>query len=139
MCDVYVYYYRTLKGADGIRISTRLATLDAIKNRGEPVMESQLVVDHSELDGDGFLAVTFSNDSVATEDVTAAIHSLEKRARSRDSQALASADGIERYMLSLESRELRKQARNLRTQHTETIARELQGVQVMRSFSCASA
>ncbi len=127
MCDEYVYYFRTLNGSNGKRIlSTRLATLEAIKNRGEPVMESQMVVDHSELDRDGFLIVTFSNDSVAIEDIAAEIYSLEVRARSRDNQARASADGIEQYMLALESRELRKQARKLNTQRTEIIARELQ-------------
>jgi len=126
MCDVYVYYFRTSNGPNGNRIlSTRLATLEAIKDRGEPVMESQMVVDHTELDEDGFLVVTFGNNSVAIEDLTAQVRSLEARAHSRDNQALASADGIEQYMLSLESRELRKQARHLKRRRAEIIAREL--------------
>ena len=125
MCDVYVYHFRTSNGPNGKTIlSTRPATLEAIKDRGDPVMETQIVVDHTELDGDGFLVVTFDNDSVAIEDITAQIRSLEVRAASRDNEALASADGIQQYMLSLESRELRNQARNLRKERAEIIARE---------------
>jgi len=125
MCDVYVYYFRTSNGPNGKTIlSTRPATLEAIKDRGYPVMETQIVVDHTELDGDGFLVVTFDNDSVAIEDITAEIRSLEVRATSRDNEALASADGIQQYMLSLESRELRNQARNLRRERAEIIVRE---------------
>ena len=125
MCDVYVYYFRTSNGPKSKMLSARLATLEAIKDRGEPVMESQTVVDHTELDADGFLVVTFDADSAAKDDITAQIRSLEVRASSRDNQALASGDGIEQYMLSLESRELRKQARNLKRQRTEIIANEL--------------
>ena len=126
MCDVYVYCFRTLHPDGKQLLSTRLATLEAIKDRGDPVMESQIVVDHTELDGDGFLVVTFDCDSVAIEDVTAQIRSLEVRATSRDNEALVSTDGIEQYMLSLESRELRNQARNLKRQRAEIIARELE-------------
>ena len=125
MCDVYVYHFRTSNGPNGkTTLSTRPATLEAIKDRGDPVMETQIVVDHTELDGDGFLVVTFDNDSVAIEDITAEIRSLEVRATSRDNEALASADGIQQYMLSLESRELRNQARNLRRERAEIIVRE---------------
>jgi hypothetical protein len=126
MSDVYVYLFRTSNRPNGKKmLSTRPATLGAIKDRGEAVMESQIVVDHTELDGDGFLVETFGNDSAAIEHITAQIRSLEVRATSRDNEALASADGIEQYMLSLESRELRKQARDLKRQRTEIIAREL--------------
>jgi hypothetical protein len=126
MCDVYIYFFKTSNGADGKNVlSTRPATLQAIKVRGEPVMESQIVVDHTELDADGFLITTAGNGSHAIDDIEAQICSLEVRAASRDNEALASADGVAQYMLSLESRELRKQARILMSRHTEITAGEL--------------
>jgi hypothetical protein len=125
MSDVYIYYFKTSTGPGGKNtLSRRLATLDAIKSRGEPVMESQIVVDHSELDENGFL-VAGRSDSSALDDIAAQIWSLEVRAASRDNAALACADGIERYMLSLESRELRKQARELKSRRTEKRAGKL--------------
>jgi len=126
MCDVYIYYFKTSNDPDGKNIlSRRPATLEAIKGRGEPVMESQIVVDHTELDADGFLVAAIGNDSNATDDIASQVWSLEVRAASRDNAALASADGIERYMLSLESRELRKQARNLQSRRAQEKAAEL--------------
>jgi hypothetical protein len=125
MCDVYIYYFKTSNGPDGKNIlSTRPATLDAIKGRGEPVMESQIVVDHTELDADGLLVAAIGNDSNAMDHIAFQIRSLAVRAASRDEAALASADGIERYMLSLESRELRKQARELKNRRTQMRAGE---------------
>ena len=126
MCDAYIYYFKTSNGRDGkSTLSRRPATLGAIKGRGEPVMESQIVVDHTELDADGFLVAAIGNDSNATDDIASQVWSLEVRAASRDNAALASADGIERYMLSLESRELRKQARNLKSRRAQEKAAEL--------------
>ncbi len=125
MCDVYIYYFKTSNCPDGKNtLSRRPATLDAIKGRGEPVMQSQIVVDHTELDADGFLVAAIGNHSNATDEIAFQIWSLEVRAASRDAAALASADGIERYMLSLESRELRKQARELKSRRTEKGADE---------------
>jgi hypothetical protein len=125
MCDVYIYYFKTSNGPDGKNIlSTRPATLEAIKGRGEPVMESQIVVDHTELDADGLLVAAIGNDSNAVDHIAFQIRSLAVRAASRDKAALASADGIERYMLSLESRELRKQARELKNRRTQMRAGE---------------
>jgi hypothetical protein len=126
MCDAYLYYFIAPNGPNGRNIlSMRPATLEAIKGRGEPVMESQIVVDHTELDEEGYLTAAFGGDSREMNDITAQIRSLELRAASRDSEAIASADGIEQYMLSLESRELRKQARLLKSQRTELMAGEL--------------
>jgi hypothetical protein len=123
---VYIYYFKTSNGSDGKDIlSMRPATLDAIKGRGEPVMESQIVVDHTELDADGFLVAAIGNDSKALDYIAFQIRSLETRAASRDIAALASADRREQYMLSLESRELRKQARALKSRRTEMRAGEL--------------
>jgi hypothetical protein len=117
---VYLYSFVASNGANGENVlSVRPATLEAIKGRGEPVMESQIVVDHTEVDGDGFLVAAVGSDSRKIGDIAAQIWSLEVRAASRDKEAIASADEIEKYMLSLESRELRKQARVLKSQCTE--------------------
>jgi hypothetical protein len=56
MTDKYVYHFTGPFGPGGeIAVSPRAATLEAIQGRGEPVMESQIVVDQTELDCDGFL------------------------------------------------------------------------------------
>jgi hypothetical protein len=125
MCDVYIYYFRTSNGPDGKDLlSPRPATLEAIKGRGEPVLASQIVVDHTELDAEGFLIATVGHDPYTTNAIAAQIYSLELRAASRDTEALTSADGIEQYMLALESRELRKQARILMSRSTKFVAGE---------------
>jgi hypothetical protein len=41
----------------------RPATLEAIAGKGEPVLESQIVVDHTELDAEGFLLANVGDDS----------------------------------------------------------------------------
>jgi hypothetical protein len=122
MTDVYVYYFMRCRGPAGESIlSKRRATLEAIKGMGEAVMESQIVVDHREVDGDGFLIGGVGNESHPTDELWAQIRSLELRANSRDSEALKldeSTDGDHIYMLSLESRELRAQAQRLKKQRT---------------------
>jgi hypothetical protein len=126
MSDVYLYYFFTRNGANEDKmLSTRPATLESIKGRGEAVMESQIVVDHTELDAEGFLVATAGNDAYSINDIAAQIWSLEVRAASRDNEAKNSADGVEQYMLQLESRELRKQARILKNRRTEILAGEL--------------
>jgi hypothetical protein len=82
-------------------------------------MESQIVVDHSGLDQDGFRHAGVGTDSREMSDIGAEMWSLELRAASRDNEANNSADDIKKYILSLESRELRKQARALKSRHTE--------------------
>jgi hypothetical protein len=135
MCDVYLYYFIESTGPVGEKIrSMRPATLEAIRSRGEPVMESQIVVDDTQLDEEGFLVAGVGNDSCGINDIAAQIWSLEVRAASRDSEAMASTDGIEQYMLSLESRELRKQAQVLKSQRTELAAGELQFKTDARDF-----
>jgi hypothetical protein len=125
MSDVYIYHFITPAGPDGeSRMSARPATLDAIKSRGTPIMESQTVVDHSEVDADGFLMATAANDSPALNDYAAQIASLHARAASRDGEAIANGNGADQYMLSLESRELRKQARILNIERAELAASE---------------
>jgi hypothetical protein len=123
--DQYIYYFTVRDVATGeSRLSSRPATLKAIAGQGEAVMESQLVVDHTELDDDGFF---IGGDSHAAGDIAAQIRSIELRAASRDSEALKmndSAEGKDKYMLTLESRELRVQARRLEIQRTDLPAEE---------------
>jgi hypothetical protein len=124
MTDAYVYHFTGGENRSGERhASNRRATLESIKGNGEPIMESQAVVDASELDGGGFvLAALVSNDSCAMSDLMAEIKSLELRAASRDREAIAlddNADGERKYMLQLESRELRRQAMTLSKQVTD--------------------
>jgi hypothetical protein len=117
MTDVYVYYFMRRGSAGEKLLSMRRATLETIKGQGEAVMESQIVVDHTEVDDNGFLIGGVGNDSHPMDEVWAQIRSLERRANSRDSEALTLSESIEGqriYMLRLESRELRNQAQRLR-------------------------
>jgi hypothetical protein len=127
MCDVYIYHFIMSNSQDGDNmLSTRPARIETIKDQGGvPVMESQMVVDDTELDGDGFLVAADGCDSHEINDIAAQIWSLEVRAASRDNEAISSTDGIEKYMLSLESRELRKQARVLKSRRAELVANQL--------------
>jgi hypothetical protein len=126
MTDEYVYHFTWRDGATGEnRVSTQLATLETIKGLGEPIMASQIVVDHSELDGDGFLRSSMGEDLSLLDDLTAQIMSLELRATSRDDESRSMCDGTEgreKYMLNLESRELRRQVRELKSRRCELIA-----------------
>jgi hypothetical protein len=95
------------------------------KGKGGPIVRTQSVVDHNELDGNGFVTVGVGYHSYEVNDFAAQIHSLELRAASRDSEALVRDDGTkgkEKYALRLESRELRRQARNLRNQRAQLMA-----------------
>jgi hypothetical protein len=120
MSDVYVYHFIEADGIPGSRVSSKQrATLETIKGKGEPVMESQIVVDHTELDRNGFLFDSIAN--APMDDLADEIRSLKLRADSRDSDALEldeSTAGEHKYMLSLESRELRNQARRLQKRHS---------------------
>jgi hypothetical protein len=128
MCDAYVYYFMGWKDATGEKtLSKRPATLQAIKGKGEPIMESQIVVDDTQLDGDGYFNAPVGRGSDAVNDLSTQIGSLEVRAASRDLEASKlndSSEGKEKYMLSLESRELRDQARIFRRRRSELLADE---------------
>jgi hypothetical protein len=128
MCDAYVYYFMGPADAAGeSTLSKWPATLDAIRGKGEAVMESQIVVDDTELDGNGYLIARVGYDSNPTNDLSAQIWSLEVRAASRDIEALKlndTTEGKEKYMLQLESRELRRQARILKSRRSEQLADE---------------
>lgn len=129
MVDVYIYRFMRRRGSAGDNIlSQQLATLDAIKGKGEADMESQLVVDHTEVDGNGFYIGGVGSESHPMDELLAQIRSLERRAHSRDSEALLlneSAEGARIYLLRLESRELRKQAQKLKNPPADFMASEL--------------
>jgi len=128
MSDVYVYRFVRRGPAGEDILSKRRATLETIKGKGEPVMESQIVVDHTEVDGNGFLIGGIDYESHPMDELWAEIRSLERRASSRDSEALTlneSSEGARIYLLRLESRELRSQAQRLRKQRADSMADEL--------------
>lgn len=124
MTDAYVYYFTTLDKSSGKSIrSKRMATLDAIKLRGDPVMATQTTVDPTELDGDGFLVGRSVGGSEPGDEVWGEIRSLNLRAAARDREAAELGElteGARKYLLSVESRELRKQARQLQRQRAES-------------------
>jgi hypothetical protein len=117
LTDAYIYYFMVRDGVTGETArSLRRATLAAIKRIGEPIMESQIVADITEIDGDGFAIDDVSDGSPPPGEVTSEIRSLQLRADSRDVKALAldeNTAGGDKYMLELESRELRSQAQKL--------------------------
>jgi hypothetical protein len=128
MTDVYVYYFMRLGPAGEKILSKRRATLETIKGKGEAVMESQIVVDHTEVDGNGFLIGGFDNESHPMDELWPQIRSLERRANSRDREALTlneSGEGDCIYSLRLESRELRNQAQRLKKRRADLMVGEL--------------
>ena len=130
MADKYVYHFSGRFGPGGeIAVSPRAATLEAIKARGEPVMESQIVVDHTELDCNGFL-VRFGTRTNPIDSLWSLIRSLKLRAESRDAEALQlneGTDGERGYMLHMESQELRRQAERLKAQRIELLTAKFRG------------
>ena len=128
MSDVYVYHFMRRGPAGEDILSKRRATLETINGKGEAVMESQIVADHTEVDGNGFLIGGIDNESHPMDELWAQIRSLERRANSRDSEALTlneSVEGQRIYSLHLESRELRNQAQKLKKQRADSMAGEL--------------
>ena len=121
MTDVYVYRFIGRDGpADTKGRTRRRATLETIKDIGDPIMESQIVVDDGELDSMGFFCDNVANDPHSAAAMKNEIKSLNLRAASRDAEALnmdENAAGARKYMLQLESRELRKQAQKLQKQY----------------------
>ena len=60
MTDAYVYYFKRYNSGDDPPSSQR-ATREAIAAIGKPVAKSQIVVDDSELDADGFYVASVRN------------------------------------------------------------------------------
>jgi hypothetical protein len=127
MADVYVYRFTGWDGPMEPGSKMQRATLETIREIGDPIMESQIVVDDAELDSKGFFRGSVANDS-DPEDLTNEINSLNLRADARDSEALIldeATGGAHKYMLQLESRELRKQAHKLQRQQKQQRQSEL--------------
>jgi hypothetical protein len=118
--DAYVYRFKGLNGINGETAGdNRRATLATLEGKGDAVMESQTIVDQSELDSDGFFASNSDDETQSVANVTAEIKSLGLRSQSRNSEArdlVETSDGQRKYMLQLESRELVKQAKRLSSQ-----------------------
>src|ERR1700737_3621213 len=128
MTDVYVFPFMRRGPAGENILSKRWATLETINGKGEAVMESQIVVDHPKGDGTGFLIGGVGNESHPMDELWAQMRALERRANSRDSEALTlneSGEGARIYLLRLESRELRIQAQTLRRHRADSMAAEL--------------
>lgn len=115
MTDVFVYYFIRRGGPDGKEfLSNRRATLEAIKDKGEAVMQSRRIVDHTEVDSNGFLIGGASDEPHPADELWPRIRSLESRAKSRDNEALKIVEGDRKTALLLESLALRNEARALR-------------------------
>ena len=114
MTDVFVYYFLRPSTSGGEEsLSNRRATLATIQGKGEAVMQSQRIVDHTEVDGNGFVIGGTGNDSHSVDELWPQIRSLELRAKSRDAEALKILEGAEsvrKQVLHEESLELRNQA-----------------------------
>jgi hypothetical protein len=145
MADTYVYYFTVRDARTGaFAHSKRRATLEAIeRSKGEPVLESQLEVDGTEVDSNGFLVRSFGG-SHSTDELWGQIRSLNLRAIARDREALQldqCTQGPLKYMLSLESRELRKQAGELQQKRTDVLAAELgkqREAPTIEQFGCSA-
>jgi hypothetical protein len=115
MADIYVYYFSVRNRITGkVGSSKRRATLEAIGSLGEPVWESRLVVDSSEVDANGFL-VSRQEISSDIDEIWCEIRSLRLRAKSRAIEAnrLGEADIGRRQILCSESAELMMRANRL--------------------------
>jgi hypothetical protein len=114
------------------------ATLDAISAIGHPIMESEFVVDSSELDARGFLASPVAFGSSEITALTTKIRSLELRAASRDrcAQSMRSdCDEEQVQMLNRESRCLRAQERELTIRRAKLLADEAGHISTTMAFS----
>jgi hypothetical protein len=115
MADMNVYYFSVLNRATGkVGSSKRRATLEAIGNLGEPVLESRLVVDSAEIDSSGFL-ISRQGVSSYVDELWCEIRSLRLRARSRAAEAkqLGESDLERRQVLCSECLELMTRANRL--------------------------
>jgi hypothetical protein len=117
MSDAYVYYFLIRDRATGKLVSSkRRATLEAIESKGEPLMESRMAVDASEVDAAGFLVGRSGGDADPTDELWGEIRSLRLRADSREREAKRLTEGSDReqkLILCAESRELRGRAEKL--------------------------
>jgi hypothetical protein len=117
MPDAFVYYFMIRDRSSGRLVSSkRRATLEAIQSKGEPLWESRMAVDESELDATGFLVSRADSGSDPMDELWSDIRSLRLRAdsRDRDAQQLSETTHREQKLtLCAESRELRNKADRL--------------------------
>jgi hypothetical protein len=116
MPDAFVYYFLIRDRSSGRLVSSkRRATLEAIKSRGEPLWDSRMAVDDSELDATGFLVSRADNGSDPMDELWSDIRSLRLRADSRDREAkqLSETHREQKLTLRTESLELRNNADRL--------------------------
>jgi hypothetical protein len=128
MTDVSVYYFTRTQPAGEKRLSKRRAKLEAISRIGEAVMESQFVVDHTEVNENGFIIGNPDEESHPMDALWTKIRSLERRAQSSDNEALRLDESSQqqgRDILRVKSRELRQQAQALRSRRFDLMTREL--------------
>src|SRR5580698_9723599 len=106
LADVSVFYFVRRGG----ELSKRRATLEAIRDRCTAVMASRRVVDHTEVDGNGFLIGSAGEDPHSPDEIWSRIRSFESRANSRAAEALGIGDpeSGRKALLLLESFALRK-------------------------------
>jgi hypothetical protein len=116
MPDAFVYQFLIPDRSTGRLVSSkRRATLEAIKGKGEPILESEMAVDDSEVDAMGFL-VRSVGDGDPTDELWGEIRSLRLRADSREREAKRLADGSakeRKLILCAEIQELRDRADRL--------------------------
>jgi hypothetical protein len=128
MSDVYVYNFQLFSvGGEWRSPSLFSATLSAIGKIGTPIMESQAVVDASQITAEGYVVPSIGLGSLEITELSTEIESLGIRAAARDLLAHsmdARGDEAAIYMLSLESRHLRQQAHRLILQRNEILAAE---------------
>jgi hypothetical protein len=118
MPDAFVYYFLIRGRSTGRLVSSkRRATLEAIKGKGEPLLESQMAVDDSEVDAMGFLIGRSVGSADPADELWGEIRSLRLRADAREREAAQLSDSSDRerkLILRAESRELRNRSDRLR-------------------------
>jgi hypothetical protein len=117
MPDAFVYFFLMRDRSSGRLVrSKRRATLEAIKSKGEALLESEIAVDDSEIDASGFLVGRSVGGEDPTDELWGEIRSLRLRAGARERETEQLNDGADRerkLILDAESRELRNRADRL--------------------------
>jgi hypothetical protein len=117
MPDAFVYYFLVRDRTTGKLVSSkRRATLEAIKSKGEALLESQMAVDASEVDATGFLVSRSVGGADPSDELWGEIRSLRLRADSREREAKQlneTSDRDRKLILCAEGRELRSRAERL--------------------------
>jgi hypothetical protein len=142
MPDAFVYYFLIRDRSSGRLVSSkRRATLEAIKSRGEPLLESEMTVDDSEVDAGGFLVGRSVGGVDPADELWGESRSLRLRAGSREretKQLSERTDDARKLVLRAESRELRNRADRLQQLiHTSSERTPGQAPQTVVAYSGA--